>query len=122
VTRKSGARVRPIPQRTCVGCREVSSKRQLIRLVRTAQGVRVDPTGKAEGRGAYLHERPSCWEQASRGSLAEALRVELTEADRDLLANWITRLASRADTKSKRGSAAPPAGGLEPRNPEEHSR
>jgi predicted RNA-binding protein YlxR (DUF448 family) len=67
-----------------VGCRSVQAKRQLVRLVRQADGtVAIDPTGKAAGRGAYLHDRRSCWAQALRsGSLAHALKTELTEADR----------------------------------------
>ena len=57
-------------------------KRQLVRIVRSAEGVLVDPTGKLAGRGAYLHDRRSCWEAGLRGSLAHALKVELTAADR----------------------------------------
>ncbi len=67
-----------MPQRTCVGCRQVLEKRALIRVVRGPDGVQIDPTGKAPGRGAYLHNLRSCWEQALRGSLAKALRTELS--------------------------------------------
>jgi predicted RNA-binding protein YlxR (DUF448 family) len=87
----AGPRVRHIPQRTCVGCRTVLAKRQLVRLVRsvTATGevqVRIDPTGKANGRGAYLHNRRSCWETALKsGALERALKVELSDADRAML-------------------------------------
>jgi len=43
---------RHIPQRTCVGCRQVRAKRELIRIVRTPEGrVLIDPTGKKSGRG-----------------------------------------------------------------------
>ncbi len=80
-------RVKHVPQRTCVGCREVNAKRQLVRVVRTAGGqVEVDPTGKAAGRGAYLHERRACWARAlDKGSLEQALRMTITDADRDRL-------------------------------------
>ncbi|MGH2522639.1 MAG: RNase P modulator RnpM [Anaerolineales bacterium] len=73
-----------MPQRTCVGCRTVQAKRQLVRLVRTADGhVLVDPSGKAAGRGAYLHDRRRCWEAAlGNRALDRALRMTLTEADR----------------------------------------
>jgi hypothetical protein len=48
--------------------------------------VNVDPTGKAAGRGAYLHNRRSCWEKAlSNGALERALKVELNAADRAAL-------------------------------------
>ena len=77
--------VRHIPVRTCVGCRSVLPKRALIRIVRSPQGVRVDPTGKAAGRGAYLHDRRSCWDAGLRGALARALHTTLSDADRQQL-------------------------------------
>jgi hypothetical protein len=84
---RSGARrasPRRVPQRTCVGCRSVLPKRQLLRLVRTPGGdVALDPTGKAAGRGAYLHDRRECWDKAlSSRALDQALKVNLTEAAR----------------------------------------
>lgn len=78
-------RVKHVPQRTCVGCRTVMPKRQLVRIVRTAEGVQVDPTGKKAGRGAYLHDRRSCWEAGLHGSLARALKTDLTAAERERL-------------------------------------
>jgi len=82
---KQARPARHIPVRTCVGCRQVLPKRALIRVVRTPEGVKVDPTGKAAGRGAYLHDRRSCWEAGLRGALARALRTELSDADRQVL-------------------------------------
>jgi len=80
----TGKRPKPIPQRTCVGCREVNAKRQLVRVVRGADhSVQIDLTGKARGRGAYVHAKRSCWQAALNGStLAHALRIEISEADR----------------------------------------
>ncbi len=78
-------RVKHVPQRTCVGCRTVMPKRQLVRIVRTADGVQVDPTGKKAGRGAYLHDRRSCWDAGLQGSLARALKTDLTAAERERL-------------------------------------
>ena len=77
-------RVKHVPQRTCVGCREVNAKRQLVRLVRSATGqVEVDPSGKAAGRGAYLHDRRVCWAHAlERRTLDQALRLTITDVDR----------------------------------------
>ena len=50
-----------IAQRTCVGCRRVQDKQEMLRVVRTPTGtVEVDLTGKAEGRGAYLCKKPEC--------------------------------------------------------------
>ena len=74
-----------IPQRTCVGCRQVLSKRELMRIIRTPDGIQYDPTGKAAGRGAYLHNKRSCWEHALKGPLAKTLKIEMTEKDRNHL-------------------------------------
>jgi hypothetical protein len=75
-----------------VGCREVLAKRTLVRVVRTDEGVRVDLTGKAAGRGAYLHALQSCWQKGLKGALAHALRVELTEQDREILRTYVAGL------------------------------
>ncbi|HEV2415464.1 MAG TPA: YlxR family protein [Candidatus Dormibacteraeota bacterium] len=63
------------PVRTCIACRQETAKAELVRFVRTADGaVRPDPTGKAAGRGAYLHASPECFEIArKRKSLERAL-------------------------------------------------
>ncbi len=92
VSKKTIQRVKHIPQRTCVGCRTVLAKRQLVRIVRGADGVLVDPTGKLAGRGAYLHDRRSCWEMGLKGSLAHALKVSLTAADRERLMAFMSTL------------------------------
>ena len=85
MTAKPVKRVKHVPQRTCVGCRTVLAKRSLVRIVRTTEGVQVDPTGKLAGRGAYLHDRRSCWERGLRGGLTRALKTELLPADRERL-------------------------------------
>lgn len=86
-------RRRHVPQRTCVGCREVLAKRTLIRIVRTPDGVRVDPTGKSAGRGAYLHDRRACWEAGLQGSLARALKVEIPDESMAALTEFMNGLA-----------------------------
>lgn len=82
------SRPKHIPQRTCVGCRRTSAKREFIRIVRTPAGrVEVDPTGKRAGRGAYLCPSAACWEVAlKRDSLARALKSTMAaEVKRALL-------------------------------------
>jgi uncharacterized protein len=80
------------PQRTCVGCRDVLPKRALIRIVRGPSGVRIDPTGKAPGRGAYLHDRRPCWAAGLRGTLAQALKAEITPVERQALTAYMDGL------------------------------
>ena len=80
---QSGSRKsKHVPQRTCVACRRAEAKRGLIRVVRDAEGhVVIDPTGRLNGRGAYLCHDPACWEAAlKRRSLERALRVGSLDA------------------------------------------
>ena len=93
MAKKTRKRKKHIPQRTCVGCRTVQDKRSLIRLVRTPEGVLVDPSGRLAGRGAYLHDQRSCWEAALKGPLARALKTELTPEDRERLTAFMETLA-----------------------------
>ena len=75
-----------VPVRMCVVCRDKAGKRTLTRVVRTEQGLEVDSTGKMNGRGAYLCDRETCWETAVKTDLlAKALRMPLTEEDRERL-------------------------------------
>ncbi len=83
---KTASNRKHVPLRSCVVCREKDAKRTLFRVVRTEEGVLVDPTGKLNGRGAYLCERKPCWERAVASDvLAKALRTTLTETDRERL-------------------------------------
>jgi predicted RNA-binding protein YlxR (DUF448 family) len=85
--RQVPVRHKHVPQRSCIICRQVRSKRELLRLVYVPDtGVQIDTTGKAPGRGAYLCGDPACWEKAARGdALSKALRVTLSEQDRALI-------------------------------------
>lgn len=95
--KKQPQRVKHVPQRTCVGCREVLPKRGLIRVVRTGEGVQVDPSGKLAGRGAYLHDRPSCWARGLKGALAHALKTEIRSEDRTRLEEFMNSLPAEAE-------------------------
>lgn len=59
---------RRIPQRTCVGCRSVKAKNELIRIVRRPTGeIEVDVTGRLPGRGAYICSSVECLQAAANG-------------------------------------------------------
>lgn len=78
------AKQKHVPIRTCVICREQAGKRELVRVVRAADGVYIDASGKRAGRGAYLCDKPGCWESAAAGeALAKALRTPLNPEDRE---------------------------------------
>jgi predicted RNA-binding protein YlxR (DUF448 family) len=70
------------PVRTCVACRQEAGKRSLVRVVRSAAGAAaVDVTGRAQGRGAYLHRDPSCIEIArKKKALDRALKAVVNDA------------------------------------------
>jgi len=88
-----------------VGCQTVLPKRQLIRLVHTPAGVQVDPTGKLAGRGAYLHDRRTCWERALKGALAHALKVNLSPEDRQRLQAFLETLPTESVAMDTDGKA-----------------
>ena len=71
---------RKVPLRTCVGCRRVREKTELLRIVRTPDGqVTADFSGRAAGRGAYLCPGTGCLETAlKKGGLARSLHAALT--------------------------------------------
>ena len=66
----------------CVACREMRAKKDLMRVVRTAEGTLVlDATGKQNGRGAYLCRSAACLERAYKTrALERALEAPLNDA------------------------------------------
>lgn len=50
----------PKNTRKCCVCKEHADKSELIRLVKTSDGVKIDTTGKMDGRGAYVHHNEKC--------------------------------------------------------------
>jgi uncharacterized protein len=103
MSKKPVQRVKHVPQRTCVGCREVMPKRKMVRIVRTADGVQVDPTSKLAGRGAYMHDRRECWERGLKGALGHALKTTLTSEDRIRLEEFMNTLPVEMETAGAGG-------------------
>ena len=70
-----------LPTRTCIACRKIRLKQDMIRIVRHPDGtVGIDSTGKANGRGGYLCQHFYCWQRALRrraSVLKYALKAEL---------------------------------------------
>ena len=101
-------RPRRHPQRTCIACRRVQAKRTLVRLVRTPEGVLVDPKGKMNGRGAYIHASRACGTRAmgldraragkGRLPVETALKTSLTPTDRIRLEEWARSLPAEEAT------------------------
>jgi len=90
-----------IPQRTCVACRTVRPKRDLIRIVRTPEGqVLIDERGKQNGRGAYLCAQAVCWDAALlKRRLSAALHITLGDEEAAMLQAYARRLPERLDAE-----------------------
>lgn len=75
-------KVKKIPQRKCIGCAERRDKGDLVRVVRTPDGeIRLDSTGRAAGRGAYLCKSKKCLARARKSHRLETnLGGEIPEA------------------------------------------
>ncbi len=83
-----------VPQRTCIACRQVKSKRELIRVVRTPSGsVEMDLTGRKAGRGGYLCRKIDCWETGlKKDRLAYSLKTGIIPEKRKELLEQIKGL------------------------------
>jgi predicted RNA-binding protein YlxR (DUF448 family) len=90
LTKRSMNIKKHVPQRTCVACRKVKIKQELIRLVCVPDGsVEVDTGGKKAGRGAYLCQTRECWTIGLKGGRLEyALRATLTRDNREQLIKY----------------------------------
>lgn len=95
-----GVRRRHVPVRTCIGCRQEAGKRALVRIVRTPeQRLVVDPSGRANGRGAYLHVERRCWEKALKGgTIGYALKFTPAREDVEALRAFADALPEESET------------------------
>ncbi|WP_027414643.1 RNase P modulator RnpM [Aneurinibacillus terranovensis] len=86
-------KARKTPQRKCIVTQEMMDKRDLIRIVRTPDGeVKLDPTGKASGRGAYISRSRSAFAAAKKKKLLNRpLKMEITDEMYDMLEKEFAR-------------------------------
>lgn len=53
--------------RQCIGCQEMKSKKEMMRILRTTENeIVLDTTGRKNGRGAYLCKNPECLRKADK--------------------------------------------------------
>ena len=78
---------RKIPQRQCLGCREMKNKKDLIRAVRSPEGeISLDFRGKKPGRGAYVCPNSACLAKARKSrALERAFSAQIPAEVYDLL-------------------------------------
>ena len=70
-----------VPMRQCTGCREMKSKRDMIRVIKTAENeICIDATGRKNGRGAYICPNMGCLKQAMKNrGLERSLKTAIPE-------------------------------------------
>ena len=85
-------KVKKIPMRSCVVTREKCEKKDLIRVVRTPEGeVKIDITGKMNGRGAYIKRDVSVVDKAKKSKALERhLEVNVPDSIYEELKNIIS--------------------------------
>ena len=74
--------VRKIPMRICVGCGEMKSKKEMMRVLKTTEDeIILDATGRKNGRGAYLCFQKSCLLQAIKNKgLERSLKMAIPKS------------------------------------------
>ena len=78
--------MKKVPLRQCIGCQEMKSKKEMIRVIKTAEDeIMLDATGRKNGRGAYLCPSMECFKKAvkSKGlerSFKQPIPEEVYEA------------------------------------------
>ena len=84
-----------VPMRQCVGCGEMKGKKEMMRVLKTAEGdIVLDVTGKKNGRGAYLCKNLSCLEKAEKKkAFFRSFKEAIPKEDLDRLREEIKEIA-----------------------------
>lgn len=86
--------MKKIPMRQCVGCRDMVSKKEMIRVIKTKEGeIFLDATGKMNGRGAYICKKSECLTKAIKSkSLEKSLKTPIPSEIYDFLKEELERI------------------------------
>ena len=89
--------VKKIPQRLCIGCGEMKNKKEMIRVLKTAQvGIVIDETGRKNGRGAYICPSMDCFRKAVKGKgLERSLKMAIPKEVYETLEKEMERIEGR---------------------------
>lgn len=83
-----------IPMRQCVGCGEMKAKKELLRVLKTEDGVLLDAIGKKNGRGAYICANTECLKKARKSKgLERSLKVAIPDEVYDNLEKEMSTFA-----------------------------
>lgn len=82
------------PMRMCMGCREMKSKKELIRIVKTPEDeIQIDFSGKKNGRGAYLCKNIDCLKKIEKtGAISRAFSMTIDKSIYERLGEEIKEL------------------------------
>lgn len=88
-----------IPMRRCIASGEMMPKKELVRIVRNTEGVaQIDPTGKVNGRGAYIALDPTLVEKARKGKIFERqLEIDIPDSFYDELLQYVEHQKARKE-------------------------
>ena len=91
------AQSRHVPLRKCTGCQEMKTKKEMLRILRTAEGeILLDMTGKKNGRGAYVCRSRECFEKAVKNKgLERSLKIKIPEETYESLKKEIESIEER---------------------------
>lgn len=79
-----------IPLRQCVGCGEMKSKKEMIRVLKTEEAIILDTTGKKNGRGAYVCKNAECLQKAKKSKgLDRSFKMTISDEVYDSLTKEI---------------------------------
>lgn len=83
-----------VPARKCIGCGESKEKREFVRIVRTKDGeISVDPTGKKNGRGAYICKSTECLKKVKKSKgLERSFKMAIPESVYEMLEKEMSEL------------------------------
>ena len=89
--------VKKIPQRLCIGCGEMKNKKEMIRVLKTAEdGIVIDETGRKNGRGAYICPSMDCFRKAVKGKgLERSLKMAIPKEVYETLEKERERIEGR---------------------------
>ena len=73
--------MKKVPLRQCIGCGEMKGKKEMMRVIKTAEGdINLDITGKKNGRGAYLCMQKECLQKARKNKgLERSFKMSIPE-------------------------------------------
>lgn len=83
-----------IPLRQCIGCGEMKSKKELIRILKTTEDeIMIDATGRKNGRGAYLCPSMDCYRRAAKNrGLERSLKMSIPKSVYEILEKEMEQL------------------------------